>query len=310
MSIGAAQNTSGLFAGFNRYSSSGQAAMGTSLLSSGSAMIIFLNPAGMQFLHKGQLAFTHLKLDPNLDQKYFAYAITKGIGDAFSVGIGGMSYSVQRIERYDRDAQYLGDVRLDENLYLVSLSTGSVRPFHIGASVRYAVQNIPLPDTLKWEEHAFAADYGFVYSQYDWLLLSVSSQTAFRTNDGERSLPRLRSSLEFDLPFFSKNSGAAWQMAISTQTEYGHWTTGSVGMHVRYPFHDKVTVYLNSRTPAFVLIKKDEFDTNLGYFPMEEWGLSCGIIMNSLGAFKLKFEFSYITEKYFNQQISTIELMR
>jgi hypothetical protein len=50
VSVSGQTATHGLFAAFNRYANASQAALGVSLLSSGSASVLLLNPAGMQYL--------------------------------------------------------------------------------------------------------------------------------------------------------------------------------------------------------------------------------------------------------------------
>ena len=305
---GIAQDTYGLFAAFNRYNSGSQAAMGTSLLSSGSATVIFLNPAGMQFLESSQLAFTYLKLEPNLDQRHMSYAATYRFGKSFSLGMGGVTYLVDDIEGYNVDAEYTGMMDLNENLYVFSLATSIISPFHIGVNIRVANQSIHGDKPV--EGTAYALDYGFVYQQNDWFLLSMSTQSPFKMNDGERSLPRLRSSIELDLPFFKKSQGAALQLSLSTQTEFGHWTTGVLGTHLQYPFTKSIVGYANIRTPSILLIENEIIDSDLGYYTQERWGVSGGIQLVVMNNFKLKLEMTYLNEKYFNQQITTIELMR
>jgi long-subunit fatty acid transport protein len=305
---GIAQDTYGLFAAFNRYNSGSQAAMGTSLLSSGSSTVIFLNPAGMQFLETSQIAFTYLKLEPSLDQRHMSYAATYRFGKSFSLGLGGVTYLVDDIEGYNVNAEYTGTMDLNENLYVLSFATSIISPFHIGLNIRAANQSIHGDDPV--DGTAYALDYGFVYQQNDWFLLSMSTQSPFKMNEGERSLPRLRTSIELDLPFFKKSQGAALQLSLSTQTEYGHWTTGVLGTHLQYPFTKSIIGYANVRTPSVLLIENKTIDTDLGYYTLEQWGVSGGIQLAIMNNFMLKLEMTYLNEKYFNQQITTIELMR
>jgi len=308
MSTVHAEDTYGLFAAFNRYNSGSQAAMGTSLLASGSSTILFLNPAGMQFLESTQIAFTYLKLKPTLDQRHMSYAATYRFGESFSVGVGGVTYLVDDIEGYDTDAQFTGMLNLSENLYILGFATSIISPFHIGVNIRAANQSISGDEPM--DNMAYAMDYGFVFQQNDWFLLSMSTQSAFKMNEGERSLPRLRSSIELDLPFIKKAQGAAFQLSLNTQTEYGHWTTGVIGTHLQYPFTKSIFAYANVRTPSLLLFENEISESELGYYTQERWGVSGGIQMGVMNNFKLKLEITYLNEKYFDQQITTLELMR
>jgi|APSaa5957512622_1039677.scaffolds.fasta_scaffold47356_2 hypothetical protein len=301
------QDTHGLFSAFNRFTSGSQAAVGTSLLSSGSATVLFLNPAGMQFLERSQIAFTYLRLKPDLDQKHMSYAITYRFGDEFSLGLGGISYLVDNIEGYNQDAQYTGSIDLNESLFALSMASSILSPFQVGLNVKTAKQTISTTEPVNDRTYAF--DYGFVYRQYDWFLVSVSTQSAFMMNDGERSLPRLRSSVELDLPFFHKSKGAALQLSMNTQTEFGHWTTGVIGTHLRYPFSEAMAGYINVRTPSVLILENEPIDTDLGYQTLERWGVCGGIKILMRNDFILKLEMTYLNEKYFDQQISTLEII-
>ncbi len=303
-----AQQTSGLFASFNRYTSASQASLGSSLLSMGSAAVIFVNPAGMQYLENTQLSFTYLKLEPKLDQNFMTYAITKRFGEKFSMGIGGISYSVNNIEGYNSIAEFTEMHSLSEWLAIVSFSTSVVRPFSIGLNLKTA--SIDISGDLGLNEVAYAVDFGFTYQQSNWFLLSMSTQSPFLLNDDERSLPRLRSSIEIDLPFPKRNQGSALQVTTSTQTEFGHWSTGFVGIHAKYPVAKNIMIYANGRTPAFLLLTSAVTDDSQNFEPMESWGIGCGIIISMGLDFNLKLETAYLAEKYFNQLVSTIELIK
>jgi len=306
--VGLSQDTYGLFAAFNRYNSSSQAAMGTGLLSSGSSTVLFLNPAGMQFLETTQVAFTYLKLKPDLDQQHMSYALTYRFGEDFSLGLGGVTYLVGEIEGYDEEARFTNMIDLNENLFVLSLATSVISPFHVGINIRGANQSISSIEPVMGM--AYAMDYGFIYQQNEWFLLSMSTQSPFKMNRGERSLPRFRSSIEFDLPFFKKGKGAAFQISLNTQTEYGHWTTGVVGTHLQYPFTETFTTYLNVRSPSIVLFENDQQNPELEYYTLERWGISGGVQLGLMNDLKLKLELTYLNEKYFEQQITTIELIR
>lgn len=302
------QGPVGAFASFNRYASASQASLGTSLLSTGSATVQFLNPAGMQLLEENQLSFTYLRLKPNLDQDFMSYAATRRLGEKFSVGVGGMTYHVGEIEGYNEQAEFTDYYSLAEWLVNVSLSTDMIQPFSVGINLKAASLSIKGGEG-GLEDMAYGLDYGFIYRHSDIFLIGVSTQSLLTVNDGERSLPRLRTSFEADIPIFKSKPAAAFHICGSTQSEFNHWTTGFLGLHLKYPITKAAIPFINARTPAFLLLSNDPDDNTSRFSAMEEWGLGTGILVELNSGFKLKLEVAYLDEKYFDQTITTMEFL-
>jgi len=299
--------TSGLFAAFNRHASASQAALGASLLSSGSAAVIFFNPAGMQYLENTQASFTYLKLNPDLDQKFMTFALSKHLGSNFSIGLGGMSHSVGGIEGYNSSAEFTQMYKVNEWLGMLALSTDMIAPFGIGVNIKAASLKIAGSEGIS--ATGFGFDYGIVYQQSQWFLISVSAQSAFKLNENEMSLPRIRSSMEFDIPFFWENRGGTFQLAATTQTEYGHWTTGFLGLHSSFPIVSGIKGYLNGRTPGQLLLTNSGTLAEQEFEPPDKWGIGGGITIDIGMDVKMKMEIAYLDEKYFDQLITTIEFI-
>lgn len=296
----------GLFAAFHRAPDAITTGLGNGVLTSHSATLMFVNPAGLSYLEGSRLTLNYLNLTPSLDQRMVMFALSQHLGSTTNIGVGGMNYEVNAIPGYNREAVYTGDWAVNEWIASLVISTSAFEPFSVGVSIMLGSQTINSDAVGVAQEQAqlaWGGTYGIVYRPAKWFAVSSAVESNMLLNQTEINFPHMRHAMEAIIPYWRSKPAAILALIASADTEINHWSSATAGVKLDFPISAGLTAALFGKS-APVLVKSSATDFQLS----GKAAYGCGL-MTQLSGLSFNFQLAFQPDEYFNTLYFTVDII-